>query len=258
MSEHPATGTRLDGKVTLVTGGAHGLGAATAHRFAAEGAELVVVADVLDEPGEQLAASIRTAGGRAVFRHLDVTDEPSWATVVSGVLSDEGRLDVLVNNAGISGASSDVYDSTRWHQLMDVNSTGVFLGVKHGVHAMQLCGGGSIVNVSSIAGLVGHAGLHLAYNASKGAVRLLTKGAAARHGVDRIRVNSVHPGLLPPMITSQTTRNPGKRASLLEQVPLRRSGELVEVANAILFLASDESSYVTGAELAVDGGYTAV
>lgn len=258
MSELTPAGSRLTGKIALVTGGANGLGATTAQLFAAENAALVVVADILDALGEQLVASIRAAGGRAVFRHLDVSDELSWATAVDGVHAEAGRLDVLVNNAGISGASTDVYDTAQWHQLMDINSTGVFLGVKHSVPAMQAGGGGSIVNVSSIAGLVGHAGLHLAYNASKGAVRLLTKGAAARHGVDRIRVNSVHPGLLPPMITSQTTRNPERRHELLQQVPLRRSGELLEVANAILFLASDESSYITGAELAVDGGYTAV
>ncbi|MEU9888924.1 glucose 1-dehydrogenase [Sphaerisporangium sp. NPDC051011] len=249
----------MSGKVALVTGAAGGVGAASARLFGAEGAELVAVTDTLDERGEQVAAEIRNAGGNAMFIRHDVTDESSWHDAVDGVLAQAGRLDVLVNNAGISGAvAGDGYDIDLWSRLMGVNCTGVFLGVKHGVRAMQNGRGGSIVNVSSIAGLVGHAGLHLGYNASKGAVRLLTKGAAARHGADGIRVNSVHPGLLPPMVTSGTTQNPEKRRQLLQGVPLRREGRVTEVANAILFLSSDESSYITGAELVVDGGYTAV
>lgn len=252
---------RLDHKVALVTGGAGGLGAQTARLFAAEGAELVVIADI--EDGTGVAREINEAGGRAIYHPLDVTDDASWALAIETTLSMAVRLDVLVNNAGISGASGAGYDQSQWDQLMAVNATGVFLGLKHATKAMLLNPEdegprGSIVNVSSIAGLVGHAGLHLGYNASKGAVRLLTKGAAARHGVDGIRVNSVHPGLLPPMRTSTTTRDPVKRSAILQNVPLRRKGELGEVAQAILFLASDDASYITGAELAVDGGYTAV
>jgi NAD(P)-dependent dehydrogenase (short-subunit alcohol dehydrogenase family) len=248
---------RLKDKVALVTGAASGMGAATARLFAREGAKGVVVADVLDKDGEAVAADIRKTGGQAIFVPLDVTDEAQWKATVDKTVATYGGLDVLVNNAGISGsAEQDLYDTAAWNRLMGVNATGVFLGMKYGIRAMKK--GGSVVNLSSVSGIVGQGYIHVGYNASKGAVRLITKSGAAQHGKDGIRVNSVHPGLMPPMRTSGRTADPAMREKTLKGVPLRRAGEVDEVAYAILFLASDESSYVTGAELVVDGGWTAV
>ncbi len=251
---------RMKDKVALITGAASGMGAATARLFAREGAKAVVVADVLDKEGEAVVAEIGKAGGTATYVHLDVTSEAEWQAAVDRTVATHGGLHVLVNNAGISGsAAEDLYDTTIWHKLMDINSTGVFLGMKYGVAAIRRTGGpGSVINLSSISGIVGQGYIHVGYNASKGAVRLMTKAAAAQHGKEGIRVNSVHPGLMPPMRTSGRPADPVQRAKTLKGVPLGRAGEVDEVANAILFLASDESSYVTGAELVVDGGWTAV
>ena len=246
---------RLNGKVALITGAASGMGAAMARLFAREGAK-VTVADMLETEGEQVVADIRGARRTARFARLDVTDEAQWQAVVDGVVGEHGRLDILVNNAGISGsAAKDLFDTELWHRIMAVNATGVFFGVKHAIRVMDA--GGAIVNLSSISGVVGNQGIHPAYNASKGAVRLLTKSVAVQQGKAGIRINSVHPGLMPPMRTSGITADPATRAKMLRRVPLGRSGESDEVANAVLFLVSDEASYITGAELHVDGGYLA-
>jgi NAD(P)-dependent dehydrogenase (short-subunit alcohol dehydrogenase family) len=248
---------RLADKVAIISGAASGMGAATARRFAKEGAK-VVVADMLEAEGRKVAADIVTANGAAVFMLLDVTQEADWKRVVDDTVARYGKLDILVNNAGISGSAvSDLLDTAAWDQLLAVNGRGVFLGTKHAVLAMKQSGGGSIVNLSSISGNAGQTMTHMGYNASKGAVRTLTKSTAVQFGADGIRANSVHPGLMPPMRTSGATADPEVRAKMLKGVPLRRAGEVDEVANAILFLASDEASYITGAELWVDGGYLA-
>jgi NAD(P)-dependent dehydrogenase (short-subunit alcohol dehydrogenase family) len=248
---------RLEGKVALITGAASGMGASMARIFAREGAK-VVVADQLDDDGRKVAAGIVAANGAARFQHLDVTDEANWKDVVAKAAGEFGKLDILVNNAGISGSAvEDLYDTEAWDKIMGVNARGAFLGMKYAIPEMRKIGGGAIVNISSISGVTGQRGIHAAYNASKGAIRTLTKVGAVQHGRHNIRVNSVHPGLMPPMRTSGRTADPAVRAKMLEQVPLGRDGRVEEVANAVLFLASDEASYITGAELYVDGGYLA-
>jgi NAD(P)-dependent dehydrogenase (short-subunit alcohol dehydrogenase family) len=249
---------RLENKVALITGGASGMGASMARIFAREGAK-VVVADMLEAEGKAVAAEITRANGSAIFQKLDVGSETEWRAAIEAALAAYGKLDILVNDAGISGsAEEDLFDSAAWDKIMTINSTGTFLGMKFAIPEMQKTGGGSIVNISSISGVTGQRGIHVAYNASKGAVRTLTKAAAVQHGRDNIRVNSVHPGLMPPMRTSGRTADPVVRAKMLEGVPLRRDGRVEEVANAVLFLASDEASYITGVELYVDGGFLAV
>ena len=247
---------RLDGKVALISGGARGTGAEEARIFAREGAK-VVIGDISEEDGKAIEAQVAEAGGQALFVRLDVTAEADWAKAVELAVSSYGKLDVLVNNAGISSrAFTDDTAIDGWDKIMEVNSKGVFLGTRAAVPKMLEAGGGSIINISSIMGLVGSAGGHPAYNASKGAVRIFSKAMAVRHGKDNIRVNSVHPGFMPPMASGIAYDQDQRRGSL-EQTPLGREGRVEEVANAVLFLASDEASYITGAELAVDGGFTA-
>jgi len=247
---------RLDGKVALISGGARGMGAEEARIFAREGAK-VVIGDISEDDGKAVEAQIAEAGGQALFTRLDVTQEADWAKAVDLAVSSFGKLDVLVNNAGISSrAFTDDTGIDAWDKIMEVNSKGVFLGTRAAVPKMLDAGGGSIINISSIMGLVGSAGGHPAYNASKGAVRIFSKAMAVRHGKDNIRVNSVHPGFMPPMASGIAYDQDQRRGSL-EQTPLGREGRIEEVANAVLFLASDEASYITGAELAVDGGFTA-
>ena len=249
---------RLEGKVAIISGGAHGMGAVEARLFAQEGAK-VVIGDIMEEAGRQVEAEIAEAGGEAMFVRLDVTNEAEWQNAVDQAVARFGKLDVLVNNAGISSRTFPDADSLEgWQRIMDVNATGVYLGTKCAVPKMQEAGGGAIVNISSIMGMVGSAGGHPAYNASKGAVRIFTKATAVRHGKDGIRANSVHPGYMPPMLTSipdEEVRQ--ERQDLVAGTPLGREGRQEEVANAVLFLASDDASFITGAELAVDGGFTA-
>jgi NAD(P)-dependent dehydrogenase (short-subunit alcohol dehydrogenase family) len=223
--------------------------------FAREGAK-VVIADVLEHEGRQVASAI---GDSARFEKLDVTSEANWAAVVAATVAAFGKLDVLVNNAGISGsAEQDFYSTEAWHRIMGINATGVFFGIKHAVPAMRAAGSGSIVNLSSIAGIIGSEHVHMAYNASKAAVRLMTKSVAVQHAKDGIRANSVHPGIMPAMRTSGRTADPAIRAERMKVIPMRRPGEVDEVAYAVLFLASDESSYITGSEIHVDGGAIAI
>jgi NAD(P)-dependent dehydrogenase (short-subunit alcohol dehydrogenase family) len=245
---------RLRDKVAIVTGGAHGMGETEARLFAAEGAR-VVVADVLGDQAAAVAADIRTGGGDAIGVKIDVTNEAEWIDLIAKTLASYGRLDILVNNAGISGSSVGDPDGLEgWHRVIAVNQTSVFLGTKLAAEQMAKTGGGSIVNISSIMGFVGGASGHPAYSASKGAVRIYTKSAAVRYGPLGIRVNSVHPGYMPPMLNAT---NANERADKIEATPLRRLGKPIEVAYGVLFLVSDEASFVTGTELVIDGGYIA-
>jgi NAD(P)-dependent dehydrogenase (short-subunit alcohol dehydrogenase family) len=234
------------------------MGESEAMIFAREGA-MVVVADVDEAAGRQVAAKIGADGGKARFTKLDVTSETEWQEAIRSTTGAYGRLDILVNNAGVSGSQDpDTLSTPSWDSIMSINAKGVFLGMKHAVPAMRQAGGGAIVNISSISGFVGQDKLHMAYNASKGAVRIMTKSAAVQFAHDGIRVNSVHPGFMPPMRTSKTSADPAWRKPFLETVPMRREGRVEEVAYAVLFLASDEASYITGTELVVDGGFLAV
>ena len=248
---------RLEGKVAIITGGASGMGAEECRIFAREGAK-VVIADVSEDLGRQVEAEIAESGGDAVFMKLDVASEDDWDAAVSATVERYGKVDILVNNAGISGTHHpDSMSVEAWDTFMDINAKGVFLGMKSVIPHMQLVGGGSIVNISSISGIVGQTAIHMGYNASKGAVRTVTKSAAVQYAQDGIRVNSVHPGVMPPMRSSSAARDPQMRSNMVESVPMRRRGRVEEVGYAALFLASDEASYITGAELVVDGGFTA-
>ena len=234
------------------------MGETEAEMFAKEGAN-VVIADIQEAEGRRVEAEIVETGGEAMFLRLDVTEEEEWNDAVATTVSRYGKLDILVNNAGVSGTfDPDIMSTDAWDRLMDINAKGVFLGLKYAIPEMQNAGAGSIVNISSISGFVGQDYIHMGYNASKGAVRILTKSAAVPYAKDGIRVNSVHPGVMPPMRTSTTTADPQIRNRMLAKVPMGREGRREEVGYAVLFLASDEASYITGTELIVDGGYTAL
>ena len=248
---------RLEGKVALISGGARGMGASEARLFAREGAR-IVIGDILDAEGQAVAADIKARGGDALFVRLDVTDEGDWDRAVARTIERFGKLDVLVNNAGVGGGSR-IEDTTvkEWDHVMDVNAKGVFLGTRAVIPAMRRAGGGSIINISSQLGLVGTDISSPQYQASKGAVRLLTKTTAMQYARERIRANSVHPG---PIVTAMTERrrgDPEHYKLMLSRIPLGRFGEPDEVAYGVLYLASDESSFVTGSELVIDGGWTA-
>ena len=247
---------RLEGKVALISGGARGMGAVEARLFAREGAK-VVIGDVLEEEGSQTAQEINNAGGHVHFARLDVTSEENWQEVVTQTATRYGGLDILVNNAGIYRILSLEQTSLAvWERIMQVNVAGVFLGTKVAIPEMRKRGGGSIVNISSTAGLVGGANSS-AYQASKGAVRIFTKSTAIEYVKEGIRANSVHPGVIDTDMIAELLSDPIVRQERLDAVPLRRIGTAEDVAYAVLYLASDESSFVTGAELVVDGGKTA-
>ena len=244
---------RLAGKVALITGASGGQGAAEARLFAAEGAA-VVIADVLVEQGEEVAAEIAAAGGRAVFRALDVTDEDGWSALVAGIERDFGGLDVLVNNAGVGDGRGVLDQGLRgWDRVLDINTWGPLVGMRTVAPVMARGGGGSIVNISSVAGLTGYD--HAAYTASKWALRGITKVAAVEFADAGIRVNSVHPGTI---VTPMLARISDEVIQDYVRVnPDRRAGTSEEIAWAVLYLASDEASFTTGAELTVDGGFIA-
>jgi 3alpha(or 20beta)-hydroxysteroid dehydrogenase len=249
---------RLAGKVALISGGARGMGAVEARLFAREGAR-VVVGDILEGEGRQVEAEIAAKGGEAVFVALDVTREADWERAVAAAERRFGKLDVLVNNAGVGGGGTRLEDTTveAWDHVMDVNAKGVFLGTRAVIPAMRRAGGGSIVNISSQLGLVGMDISTPQYQASKGAVRLLTKLTALQYARERIRCNSVHPGPIVTAMTERARSDPERYRTMLSRIPMGRYGDPEEVASGVLYLASDEASYVTGSELVIDGGWTA-
>jgi len=253
-------GTRLDGKVAIVTGGASGIGAATCRLFAREGARGVVIADVNEAAGRALQAEFAREGGNAVFRPLDVTQDAPWIETLDAVVTTYGRLDILVNNAGRGGpVSRPIVEQTTeeaWDLMFAANAKGVFLGTKHAIPAMRNTGGGSIINVISIYALVGSP-LGTAYSASKGAARAFTRTAAVQYASEGIRVNSVFPGFVETPMTRDLHAQPGVREERTALTPLGRLALPEDIAWGILYLASDESNFVTGSELVIDGGATA-
>ena len=258
---------RAKNKTAIVTGGGSGLGAASSELLAREGAR-VVVTDVNVEAAEQTANVIRQRGGQAIALEHDVTERNRWEDVIAETAGTFGGLDVLVNNAGISGGGAGPMEDVgfdEWKNVMDINLDSVFVGCQEAIKAMKASGGGSIINISSIMGIVGGAGA--AYNASKGGVRLLTKSVAVYCGTNGygIRCNSIHPGYIwTPMVRSivhfvdELETEDDLRQMLVEKHPIGRLGIPEDIANGVLFLASDESGFMTGSELVIDGGYTAV
>ena len=247
---------RLEGKVALITGAARGQGAAEARLFAQEGAK-VILADVSDPEGIAVAAEIAEAGGGAIYVHLDVTNESQWDAAVQSAVTSFGKLDILVNNAGIWRRGHVMETSSeQWDDIMDVNAKGVFLGTKSAIPEMRKAGGGSIVNISSTAGLVGSK-TSSAYSASKGAVRIFSKSTAIQYASEGIRANSIHPGPIDTDMGDQVWPDSTSREASISRTALSRIGTAQDIAYGALYLASDESSFVTGSELVIDGGVTA-
>ena len=247
---------RLEGKVAFISGGAQGMGATEARIFAREGAK-VAIGDVLPE-GKDVAREIEDAGGECLFTPLDVTSEAQWEAAIAATVARFGQLDILVNNAGVSqwGLVHETSEAD-WNRVMDINAKGTFLGTKAAIPAMLESGGGSIINISSQLGLVGTEMSSPQYQSSKGAVRLLTKLTAMQYAKDGIRCNSVHPGPIMTPMTEPRRADAATYAEMLARIPLGRYGEPEEIANGVLFLASDESGWMTGSELVLDGGWTA-
>ena len=248
---------RVEGKVALVSGGARGMGAAEARMLALEGAK-VVIGDILEDEGRRAEAEINEAGGECVFVRLDVTSAADWQNAVALAVSRFGKLDILVNNAGIV-ARGVLEDSSEeeWDRIMAVNGKGVFLGTQAAIPEMRRAGGGSIINTSSISGMVGQDYVQAAYNASKGAVRIFTKATAIQYAREGIRANSVHPGAVDTPMAGARLNDPELQRQSEERIPLGRTGKPEDIAYGVLYLASDESSFVTGSELVIDGGTTA-
>ena len=254
---------RLENKVALITGAATGVegelmgfGGSTARLFAKEGANLILT-DINEQSGLKTAAQIRALGANAEFLRLDVTSEADWARAIERTISHFSQLDILVNNAG-TGAETDVESTTLeiWEDQMAVHAKGTFLGTKAAIPEMRKVGGGSIINMSSCYGIVG-SWTATAYHAAKGAIRLFTKAAAVQYAKEGIRVNSVHPGYSITPATAGVYDNPDTAAPILARVPMGRMAVAEEIAHGILYLASEEASFVTGTELIIDGGMTA-
>ncbi len=246
---------RLDGKVAIITGAASGQGALEVKMFAGEGAK-VVATDVQEDLLKDVVDEVKKEGGDALAIKLDVTSEAEWKDVVNKTIETYGKLDILVNNAGIFiGGNAEETTLDKWDKVMHVNATGTFLGIKYAIPEMRKAGGGSIVNISSISGILGFGAA--AYNASKGAIRTLTKNVAADYAKDNIRVNSIHPGVVVTPMTDPLLNVQETRKSLEDMTPLPRLGEPKDIAYGALYLASDETSFMTGSELIIDGGVVA-
>lgn len=246
---------RVQDKVTIITGAARGQGESHARLFAQEGAR-VLMTDVLDEPGETVAAELRAEGFDVQYLHMNVAEEADWQSVVDAALHRWGRVDILLNNAGIVGSMKSVQDEdvAAWQRMVAINQQGVFLGLKHVAPVIERNGGGSIVNTCSINGTVGNPG-GFSYQASKGAVKMMTRAAAMEYAARGVRVNSISPGLVMTHMAEEEGEESNREFS--EATPMKRGAQPIEVSYGVLFLASDEASYVTGADLLVDGGYTA-
>jgi NAD(P)-dependent dehydrogenase (short-subunit alcohol dehydrogenase family) len=248
---------RLENKTALVTGAAQGLGAAIASRFAEEGA-VVFICDLKENEGKSLAENIKRGGGRAFFLTLDVTNEQSWINAIAAAEKETGRLDILVNNAGINIREPiEVMAEKNLDTMLAVNVKGPFLGCKHAIPALRRARGGSIINMSSVCGLIGHRYTTEAYTVTKGAVTLLTKTVAVRYAKDNIRCNSLHPSTVDTPLIQELFKDPERKAERLGEVPLGRLATAGDVANAALFLASDEAAFINGVAFPVDGGTTA-
>jgi NAD(P)-dependent dehydrogenase (short-subunit alcohol dehydrogenase family) len=248
---------RLENKTALITGAAQGLGAAIAGRFAEEGAA-VFICDLKEREGRGLAEDITRKGGRAFFLTLDVTNEQSWIDAIAAVEKEAGRLDILVNNAGINIREPiEVMAEKNLDTMLAVNVKGPFLGCKHAIPALRRAGGGSIINMSSVCGLVGHRYTTEAYTVTKGALTLLTKTVAVRYAKDNIRCNSLHPSTVDTPLIKELFKDPERKAERLGEVPLGRLATALDVANAALFLASGEAAFINGVAFPVDGGTTA-
>ena len=250
---------RLDGKVALITGGAKSQGAAEARAFVSEGAK-VVFGDILDDLGNELAKDINVHSKNAKYVHLDVTLEDDWKKAIQTTVSEYGKLDVLVNNAGIVINRVPIEQRTveEWDRVQAVNSRGVFLGTKHAIPAMRNSGGGSIINICSVAGYGQSTTQEPAYAASKGAVRIFSKVTATQHAKDNIRSNAIFPGPIDTEMVHAAMSDPKVLAERLTRVPMGRLGLVKEIVAGVIFLASDESSYMTGGELVIDGGATSM
>ena len=250
---------RLDGKVALITGGAKSQGAAEARAFVSEGAK-VVFGDILDDLGNELAKDINVHSKNAKYVHLDVTLEDDWKKAIQTTVSEYGKLDVLVNNAGIVINRVPIEERTveEWDRVQAVNSRGVFLGTKHAIPAMRDSGGGSIINICSVAGYGQSTTQEPAYAASKGAVRIFSKVTATQHAKDNIRSNAIFPGPIDTEMVHAAMSDPKVLAERLTRVPMGRLGLVKEIVAGVIFLASDESSYMTGGELVIDGGATSM
>ena len=248
---------RLENKVAFISGGSKGMGEVEAKLFAREGAR-VVIGDIQEEEGRKIEAEINETDGECLFVRLDVTREQDWQRAVAATVARFGKLDVLVNNAGIYPLEPSLENTGEelWDLMMDINAKGVFLGTKHAIPEMRKAGGGSIINISSTAGLVGFLS-EAGYSATKGAVRLFTKSTAIQYAKEGIRANSIHPGAIETHGTADRFADQSYRQNRMEGIPLGRIGQPEDVAYGVLYLASEESSFVTGSELVIDGGYTA-